>query len=72
MTHEIADLVTLVFLFFGLAPAVAHEEEQSNGDTSDSDNTDDNASGNTSDIGSGTTIGLGARRSIWSFSLLLA
>lgn len=72
MAHEIADLGTLVLFFFGLTSAVAHEEEQPDTDTSDSNNTDDNTSGNASDIGTGSAVGLGAGRSIGSFSLLLA
>jgi hypothetical protein len=72
MAHKIADLGTLVLLFFGLASAVAHKEEQPNGYTSDSNNTNNNASGNASDIGTGSAIRLGAGRSIWSFGLLLA
>ena len=59
VAHEITNLGALVFLFCDLAFAVAHEEEQANGDTGNSDNADDNASSNTSDIGTGSAAGLG-------------
>jgi len=72
VAHKVSDLGTLEFLFFGLAFAVAHEEEQTDADAGDCDDTYNNTSGNTSHICAGASIGLVCAGCIGRLGLLLA
>lgn len=72
VAHEVPNLGTLVLLLCGLAFAVAHKEEQSDGNARDGNNADHDSSCNASHVGARSLVGIGSRRRFGCLGLLLA